>query len=253
MIALAAGPALGDGPDSPITLILGAASLPDHPGSDERTVAPLVISSFSLGPADVEIEGTVARFDLVPAKGLRAGPMLGIVTPRDDGVESAAVGALDDIDTGVDLGGYVGFRRPLEWLPEGELSGHVSARRSVTDDEAGSIATARLDYFFVAARALRFVLNLEANAVDGDRARRFFGVDAAGSAASGLPSFDAGGGARDVGAGVSAIVSFSPSWGLYARTAVARLVGDAADGPVTAVEGDRDQWLYGLGVLWSRR
>ena len=246
-------PAHADETPSPVTLILGAVALPDYPGSDDRTVAPLVISRFSLGRTGVEIEGTEARLDLAPSAALRAGPVLGVVAPRDDGVSSAAVGALDGIDGGVELGGYVGFEREVGGLPEGTLSGHLAARQAVTGDDAGASATARLEYFFVAARALRFVLNLEATAIDGDRAARWFGVDADGANASGLAPFDADGGVRDVGAGVSAILSFSPSWGLYGRLALSRLVGDAADSPVTADEGDADQWLGGLGVLWSRR
>ena len=68
---------------------------------------------------------------------------------------------------------------------------------------------------------------------DGRWMRNTFGVDAAQSVASGYPVFEPGSGLRDVAAFASVRHELSERWLLLGGVSVSRLVGQAADSPLT--------------------
>ena len=86
--------------------------------------------------------------------------------------------------------------------------------------------------------------------VDGGYADTWFSVDGADAAASGLGRHDAGGGLHDVGASLDVRRLLGERASLGARVAWRRLLGDAADSPIVAAEGDADQVLAALSLGW---
>lgn len=68
---------------------------------------------------------------------------------------------------------------------------------------------------------------------DGRWMRNTFGVDAEQSAASGYPVFEPGSGLRDVSAFASVRHELSERWLLLGGVSVSRLLGEAADSPLT--------------------
>lgn len=74
---------------------------------------------------------------------------------------------------------------------------------------------------------------VSASAMDSRYAKTFFGVTAAQSASSGLSSFDAKRGAKDISAFVQSIYRINNDWSILARVRVAELVGDAHDSSIT--------------------
>jgi MipA family protein len=79
----------------------------------------------------------------------------------------------------------------------------------------------------------------------------YFGIDAAQSAASGLPLFDAQGGVRSVGAGTQARYFWTPQFATHAFVEYERLTGDAANSPLVEQRGSADQLTIGFGVTQS--
>jgi outer membrane protein len=79
----------------------------------------------------------------------------------------------------------------------------------------------------------------------------YFSIDAAQSAASGLPIFDAKGGVRSVGAGTQARYKWTPQWATHAFVEYERLTGDAASSPLVTQRGSANQLTFGFGATHS--
>lgn len=77
-----------------------------------------------------------------------------------------------------------------------------------------------------------------------------FGVDAAGAVANGLPVFNPDAGLLDVNLSVNALHEFNDNWSIFGIGRVGRLVGDAADSPITD-EGSETSVFVG-GALARR-
>lgn len=78
---------------------------------------------------------------------------------------------------------------------------------------------------------------------DGRYMQSYFGVTPAQSAASGLPRFSAGAGFKSTGLGATAVYLIGQHWLVLADGAYERLLGDAADSPVTQA---RSQFVFGI-------
>lgn len=72
-------------------------------------------------------------------------------------------------------------------------------------------------------------------------------AQAAASAAS-LPSFDADAGFKNVSLELGADYRLTDRWTVTSKLGYSRLLGDAADSPVTAA---RNQWSGGLGLTYT--
>ena len=76
----------------------------------------------------------------------------------------------------------------------------------------------------------------------------FFGVDAAGAGASGLPQFDPSSGVRDLGVELSAILPISDRIAVNAILGYSELQSDAANSPIVEQSG---QFFAVAGVSYS--
>ena len=79
----------------------------------------------------------------------------------------------------------------------------------------------------------------------------YFGIDAAQSAASDLPLFDAKGGVRSLGAGTQARYFWTRQFATHAFVEYERLTGDAASSPLVEQRGSANQLTIGFGASHS--
>jgi outer membrane protein len=79
----------------------------------------------------------------------------------------------------------------------------------------------------------------------------YFGVDGSDAASSGLPRYDADGGFKDYGLGISANYKFTNTWGLIAGFNYHRMLGDAEDSPLVDDEGDKNQYKVSVAISYS--
>jgi MipA family protein len=99
--------------------------------------------------------------------------------------------------------------------------------------------------------SLTLISSLSTTYMSADYANSYFGVTALGSAASGLPVFDAGAGFRDVGVTFVANYELNENWSLNGIGSFTRLLGDAAASPIVAERGSSNQFLGGLGFSYT--
>jgi MipA family protein len=68
---------------------------------------------------------------------------------------------------------------------------------------------------------------------------------------SGLPVFNAKGGAHSYGAGAQVSYRINPQWEVHSYIEYERLLGDAASSPLVTLRGSPNQTTFGIGASYS--
>jgi outer membrane protein len=178
---------------------------------------------------------------IVNVEGFTFGP----VGNFEDARTAEDVGAaLPKVDFSIELGGVAGYELGDYFRLRGEL------RKGLTGHK-GWISSLGGDLIFRDQDRWLFSIGPRLTWSDNKYQDAWFSVDPVDSAPSGLPAYDAGGGIQAYGATTSAIVAFSPRWGLSAYAKYDRLTGDAADSPIVLTYGSRDQFSFGAGLTYT--
>ena len=251
----------------------GVGFAPVYEGSDEYRAVyfPIIAPSFGAteGKRRFEFRGLDdVRIHALYLDRLSVGPLLGYSFGRDDD-DAARLRGLGDIDSGFVAGGFVNYdfvdtadaRIGVDVSFAAQVTGDdfgrsgFGATRFRTDTDYGSEIGAALSADVQATNRLRLAGRAGVNFASDDYMRTHFGVSRAqsvnsGLAGVGLPAFDADGGLKDVYVQAGATYALTERFELRATLGYSRLVGDAADSPVTA---DRDQFQGTLGAAYRFR
>jgi len=248
VLVIGAAPAVGD-PLIPgeWTVTLGAEGqvLPGFDGADVYTVRPYPIFGLrTLGsPAQFHSPRDGVGFALYDTNGFSAGPVGTLKSGRTASDYNALQG-LDSVDWALELGGFAQYwftpwlRSRLE-LEQGFFGNHGVTAQSITD------VVAPVGPQWILSGGPRLTL------ADARALNPYFGIDAAESAASGLPIFDPKGGLRSFGAGTQAQYWWTPRWESHVYLEYDRLGADAADSPLVIQRGSPNQMTFGVGASYS--
>ena len=226
------------------TLGLGAVAFPDYQGSSDYTAAPLwnVRAQNLYHPATyAQLFGPIFTSNLIPDSGFRLGPMAQYIRKRGS-VENNRVDDMQNVDPSFMLGAILGYDFKLGEARD--LAVAFLGRQDVANDN-GFLGTLQATYRMPIGQAWRSSLGLESTWASSDYMQSYFGVGGGDARRSGLDEYDADEGFKDVGANASLTYLITPRWNVTGIAAYRRLVGDAADSPVTE-EGDENQWYGGL-------
>ena len=235
------GPAAAEQP-SDWSVTLGALGVvgPEYEGSDEVEISGLPIVDISWRDR-IFLNGR----DGLGVKILN-GPMLSLATSvgytfgrdEDDSDDLRGLGDIDGGAVAIVQGavGYAGF------------SFSTRASYQLTGEDTGFLVDFGPAYTFRSDDGWFLRPGLSASFASGDYMEEFFGVSAGQSARSGLAFFDADAGIKSVGAAVAGGYKITERWSLTGRLAYDRLIGDAADSPITR---DEDQVSVGAGLSYS--
>jgi len=236
----------------------GVGARPDYEGSDTMEAFPTGTlkvwwdSGRYINMTGAHSSGAAARFkaNLLDSKSfelLELGPVVQYRPERDD-VDSGPVEALGKVDGALELGGFATLN--LEPI---KLS--VTGARDVSDSHDGGIIELAADHVLKASDTLEITSGLASTWASDDYMQTYFGVTPAGSVASGLPTFGADEGFKDIGLRFTAIWAGPGSgWehlrlmGLFSWF---KMLGDAEDSPVVDDEGDDSQFFGGFAVGWQ--
>jgi len=190
-------------------------------------------AGFGQGGASViDIRGADdVRFRLVERGGFEAGPLAGYRFGRDQD-DAARLAGLGDIDGGLVLGAYAGYRAGPWFLS-------ASYHHQVTGDEdTGGLLRLAIDHTWRVSPHATLVTSLGTAYASNQYMQTYFGVSAAQATTSvaHLPQFDPSAGFKDVSLSATATVELDPRWTLYLTGRYTRLIGDAADSPVIETE-----------------
>lgn len=243
-----------------LTIGAGAAWIPDYEGSDESRITPLPAANGTVAGMSFTVLGNRASMDVIPNDtgpvwDFQLGPVavLNLNRTNIDAIEDPRVRALGEVDTAVEVGGYVGIGKTgLITSDFDKLSITLSYRHDVTKIHKSGIWTPSINYTTPLSTKALVGIFASAEIVEDRYARTYFGVTPAGSAASGLPVFAPKGGQKDITFGAlfthSLTGDLTKGLALVAGGTYRKLVGDFADSPLVSIAGTRHQWTVGAGL-----
>lgn len=227
---------------------------PKYEGSDEYDVYgfPVIIPQFGgsvLGDR-LKIRGADdVRYRLFESNGFEVGPLAGYAFGRDED-DGDLLRGLGDVDDGIVLGAYAGYRLGIVLLD-------VSYHHIVSGDDTGyqirfggeieqpissnAVITARVGGTFA----------------DDNYMDTYFGISGAQAASSvaGLSMYETSSGIKDVHVELGTRIDLTDRWQIRAGARYGRLVGDAADSPIVESENQFSGYLgaayrFDLGNRW---
>ena len=227
---------------------IGVGFVPDYEGSDDVTVAAGPIGIVSWENRYALLRGNALSINLVNHPFWRLGPT-GTLRLGRAGVADDAVDALEDISTTVELGVFAG----VEWIdpvdPRHRFSADIEFAHDVGNEHGGWLVYANARFWHPLNEFVELGLSMGTSYADRDFTDTYFGVSPNNSAASGLRTFEADGGFRDVRITPMALISLSRSWHVGLGLQYRRLLEDAADSPVVDERGTPDQLMGGVSVI----
>ena len=230
---------------------LGIGSYPDYFGSDENALGVAPIAPVSLGGnrfARVVVNDL--SVNLLDHPNWQLGPV-GVWRFGRDDVDDRVVRKVREIDQPFSLGLFAAH----VWRDPREARKQVGVGGWAPGDATGAYDgwTAGMNAFAMQPLAQMVTLGGGAAFSHGSSnyMDEYFGVTASDALASGLPFYQPDAGVRNVRGWATALLHLSPQWHLGAGAMYSRLMGDAADSPLVADRGSRNQWIYGVGVLYA--
>jgi outer membrane scaffolding protein for murein synthesis (MipA/OmpV family) len=227
------------------TVGIGGEYRPDFQGSKNWMLIPIPIFSVrragSMGGFRGPRDG--ASIALIDFGDLRVGPAAKFVAARNSKDHSELSG-LGDVKAAFELGGFVEYYA-VDWLRlRGDLRQGIGGHQGVVADVSADFIVPLIDRLTISAGPRFTWKSTKAVAP-------YFGVDAVHSLASGLPVFEAKGGAHSVGFGSQVTYRINPQWEVRAYVEYEKLLGAAADSPLVTRRGSSNQTTVGLGASYS--
>lgn len=233
------------------TVGLGAGVAPDYEGSEDYELVPLWnIKAANLYDPNtyVQVVGPKLNSNFLAHSNFRLG-LSGQYVPERDDVDNSQVDNLRAGDDGILIGLLAGYDFKLSG--NRVLGFEIDARYDV-QDEIGGLLTLRMNYVApIGGSSWRFRGGVESTYASEDYMSEFFGINAADSARSGLRTFNADADFKDIGVSANLTYNFTPAWSMTGTAKYTRLLGDAADSPVTDDVGDENQWFAGLLISYK--
>lgn len=224
-------------------IILGPQLSPKYPGAKDLSFTPYFDLSREREGTEFTFEAADESFGapLISSGNFAFGPSLGFIGKRT----AADVGAnLPKVGFTIEAGGFA----QVSLTPAVRV--RVEGRKGLTGHK-GWVGQVSADYVARQGDDWLFSIGPRVTLGDAKYTRAYFGVTPAAALSSGLPAFDAGGGVQSAGVNVGYLRQLNQRWGLAAYARYDRLVGDAADSPVTRGFGSRNQPSVGLALSYT--
>jgi outer membrane scaffolding protein for murein synthesis (MipA/OmpV family) len=235
----------------------GVAYGPSYAGSDDYTVYPMPLLQGSFHGVAIDPRSGGLALDFIPDPDKGVGFNLGVAArvrlDRAHQIKDPVVKSLGKLDTAVEVGPTAGVTIAQVLNPYDSLTFTADALWDVAGAHKGMVVDPSVSYFTPLSRGIAASLSLSAEYADSKFADYYYTIDPLGSAASGLPVFDADSGFTRAGANL--LLGFdldgnleNGGLALVVVGGYSRMLGDAKRSPVTSLRGSADQWLGAVGV-----
>jgi outer membrane protein len=201
------------------------------------------------GERYIAVEGPAIRANVLDSETFEFGPIASFTFGRDDEIKDLVVAQLGVIDDAYEVGAFGAVNFDIGGNDNLRLG--VQGVHDVSDVHDGFVISASAAYTAPIGDRLTLIGEIGASYANDNYAQTYFSVTPAGSLLSGLGSFDAEGGLKDVGAQLTATYRIGDNWGIAANAGYRRLLGDFADSPVVSGGGSADQLSGGIGVFFT--
>jgi outer membrane protein len=242
-----------------VTVGLGIGVTTSYDGAKAYKLIPGGTLRGTIAGHDFQLNGLQIFVDAIPNDPARAidiefGPVAGVGTNRTGDVSDERVDALGELDVAIELGvrGAIGKRGLLNRTDKLALA--VTAVWDVAGAHDSYVISPAIEYSTLAGRRTFLRMAVISEFVGDEYARYNFGITPAGSLASGLATYEPGGGLASIGANVLATYSLSgkrTGWALFGIASYKRLQGDIAASPIVTETGSPNQFFASVGVGYT--
>jgi outer membrane protein len=229
-----------------VTVGGGAQAYPSFPGADNLGVYPMPIVGIRRANRPVPLEAPDEGFGfglLGQDSPINFGPALNFQRRRTEEDVGAAVG---NVGWTVEAGAFV-----EAFLTE-NFRIRAEGRQGVNGHE-GMLADIGADFFMRTGDETVFSIGPRVRWADNDYMDAYYGVTPVVAARTGLAAYNPGSGIHAVGGTAGMRMAIGGGFALHGYARYDRLMNDAADSPIVARYGSRDQFGGGLGLSYSFR
>ena len=239
---------------------VGAGYGPSYDGSNDYVFTPVPLLQGSFHGVAIDPRSAGLAFDFIPNPKDGVGLNLGIVghlrMNRSRQIEDPVVRSLGKLDTAIEVGPTVGITIPHVLDPYDALTFTTDVMWDVGGAHKGMVVDPMISYFTPLSHALAASVSVYGEYGDGKFADYYYSITPAGSAASGLPVFDASSGFSKAGARLFLGWDLDGNlenggWALFAIGGYARMLGDARRSPITSLRGSAGQWQGAVGIGYT--
>jgi MipA family protein len=233
--------------DWTVMLGVGGQMQPDFEGAKHYKLSPFpIINIHRAGSPQDQFRSPLdsSGITLFDFDGFHAG-LVGTLIGSRKASKYTELNGLDDVKNTLELGGFVEYF-PVDWLrARAEVrQGVVGGEKGLTADLSSDVIVPLSQQWMISGGP-RFTLETTAATAP------YFSITPVQAIASGLPTFNASGGAHSVGGGTQVRYQFNPQWEAHSYVEYSRLLGDAAASPLVKLRGSPDQATVGIGVSYS--
>lgn len=242
----------------------GVISVPDYSGSDERTILPAFYLRGRVSGFAFSTRGTNFQVDLIRQRrgqktDIKFGPIINLRSDRSGSVKDVQVDALGKRKLAVELGLTAGITHTgVVTSGYDQFGVRLVALKDISGRHGSWVVSPTVEYGTPLSKRAYIGVSGSMNLYGKGFGRHYFDVDAAGSAASGLPVYDGAGRSATLGkytVGVAGAYGLSGDlrrgFVLIGGAQYGRVTGRYADSPIVAQAGDADQWLFGGGLAYQ--
>ena len=244
-----------------LVLGVGVGYGPDYSGSDDYALRPIGGFRASVSEIRVFSAGVGVGADVIPdASGARVkfalGPVIRYRANRSGKVKDEIVRLLPRLKETWEAGLTGGVSVEDIVHARDSLSIGADVRWTFSGNKGARIISTDVSYFSPLSRAAGIGVSVGMDHINHAYADYHYSVSADGSAASGLPAYDAGGGWKNWSARIYGGYDLdgdlrNGGWAIGGIVSYERLRGSAAHTPITALRGTRDQWFAGFGLGYT--
>jgi outer membrane protein len=224
---------------------VGGEYKPDFEGANRAMLSPVPIFAIRRAGSTDQFRGPrdSASIAFLDFGDLRAGPVAKFDTARKQ-YNYSELNGLGDVKAAVELGGFVEYY-PVDWFRT-----RVELREGVVGHN-GTVADVSADFIVPVIQRLTISAGPRFTWESTQATSPYFGIDAVQAMASGLPMFNAKGGAHSYGAGAQVSYRINSQWEVHSYVEYERLLGDAAASPLVTLRGSPNQTTFGIGFSYS--
>lgn len=240
------------------TVAVGAAINPDYSGSDDYRVIPAVAVRGTIGNISVSTKATYLYADLFPrgkSIDIDAGPIVGVRLNRTGKIKDDFVDLLPDRKAAIEVGGFAGISLHNLTNPYDSLSFRLDVLHDIGNAHKSTVFSPNIDFSTPLSRKTYASASVGAEFVSNKFADYYFSISPTDSLASGLPTFNAGGGMKSWKLGLllnqSITGDLTGGLSVFGLVNYSRLVGDFKRSPIVSDRGSPNQWLLGAGLAYT--
>ena len=231
------------GPDWSGYAVVGPAYRPEYLGSEKNELG--IFGDFRIDYADRFFLGLRdgLGMNMINQPQIKAGPRLVYRFGRDK-EDSAVLSQLETIDNSVEIGFFMSY----VWE---QWEANFTIDKDISNAHDGMLAETGLAYSMEVSPQLTVRFGPSLTWGNQSYMRKFYGITAAQSAASGLTAYEPKSSFRDLTLGVSGDYKIDNEWSLAFEAKLIKLLEDAADSPLVNDVGDDLQVYLGAGAKYT--